>query len=78
MKKLNIGKFLKPGKDIIIELDDEVEYLLNDKAVEAIQRGDRKTVLTRLYDQETYFIDTQRIRDTLLRRGVIDYLDKKK
>ncbi len=75
---MDITKLVKPAKDIVIELDDEVEYLMNDEAVAAVERGDRKINLIRLYDGEIRRVEVERIENTLLKEGVTDYLDKKR
>lgn len=74
---MDIGKFFEPGKNMVIELDDGVEYVVGDHAVEAIQRHDAEVDLVRLYDGETRTVAIERIQDALLKKSAVDYLDKK-
>lgn len=74
---MDIKKLMKAGKDIVVEMDDEVEYVIDGVAVEAIERGDRKINLMRLYDGEIRAIDIERIENILLKEGVTDYLNKR-
>lgn len=71
---MNIDKFLKPRKNIVIEIE-EVEYLLDDNAVSLIKQGDKKIPLVQLYDGQSYFFDVQVVIKTL-EKGVVDYLSK--
>lgn len=73
---INIKKFIKIGKNIVIDLN-EIEYLIDDKAMSALKKGARKIELVQLYDQQRYLVDSQDIQNSLLKKGVIDYLDKK-
>lgn len=73
---MDIRKLLKPGKDIVVEID-EVEYLIDDKAVASMERGDEKVDLIQLYDSRRYPFDIATIEKSLLKNGIIDYLDKK-
>ncbi|MEK7579530.1 MAG: hypothetical protein AAB460_03315 [Patescibacteria group bacterium] len=74
---MDIQKFLKPGKDIVIEMSDGIDYLIDDRAAEAIQKDDEKIDLMRLYDHKVFSIDRKEIESTLLKSGVDDYLDKR-
>lgn len=47
---MNIKPFLKSGKNIVIELDDDVEYIIDDSAVEAIEKGKEKVNLICVID----------------------------
>ncbi len=73
---MDIKKFLKPGKDIVIEIE-EVDYLLDDSAVSSIERGDKKVSLIELYGRQKYLFDAAVIMDVLEKDGVNDYLDKR-
>lgn len=61
---------------MVIEIDD-VEYLVDDKAVEAIERGDEEIDLLRIYDHERISVHVSHIEKKLLVEGASDYLDKK-
>lgn len=72
---MNIQKYMRVGKDIVVGLDDEVEYLLNGAAAEAIQRGDAEVELIRLYDRAVRRVPVSRIEASVAEKGIIDYLD---
>lgn len=72
---MNIQKYMRAGKDIVVELDDEVEYLLNGAAAEAIQHGDEEVDLIRLYDRAIRRVPVSRIEVSVAEKGIIDYLD---
>ena len=74
---IDIHKFVKPGKDIVIDLEDGVEYLVDDNAVVAIERGDQIIELIGLYGGKHYALDIKDILVSLQKKGVIDYLDKR-
>lgn len=76
MKEFDIRKFVKDGKDLAIDLD-EVESLVRDDSLMAIESGDKKIPLLQLFDGQVYFFDIQKIQDSLLKIGVVDYLDKR-
>jgi len=76
MKNKVIDGFIKKNKDIVIDLED-VEYLINDTSLEAIEKGDKNIPLIQLFDGQVYFINLKEIEDSLFRKGAIDYLDKK-
>jgi len=73
---MEIGRFSKPGKDIVVEIND-VEYVLGDKAISSIENNDRKVDLVQLYDQRHYLFTISTIMDSLFKHGVVGYLDKK-
>ena len=73
----NISAFLRPGKDIVIELDDEVEYILNESAVNAVGNGQEQILLIRIIDREPRTISARRIKWAISNSGVVDYLDIK-
>lgn len=73
---MNIRKFLKPGKDIVIEIDD-VEYVLNDKGVSFIERGHKIISLIQLYDGQVYLFDIETVLKAIEKGGIIDYLEKR-
>lgn len=75
---MNIKPFTKKDKNIVAELDDEVEYIINDAAVEAIEKGAEKVTLIRVVDRAPQIISIKRIHWALHKEGVIDYLDKDK
>jgi len=73
---MNISNFVKAGKNMVIELDDEIEYLLDDAAVASIKRGDASARLFRLIDGEPRNFDVKVVEDAVFRKGPVDYLDK--
>ncbi len=75
---MNINKVLKPNKDIVIELDNEVEYIVNDKAIQAIGNDDKEIIIERLIDGKIFKVSLETIKKSLEKNGVIDYLDKRK
>lgn len=75
---MNIKQFVKQGKHIVVELDDEVEYIINGAAVEALENGADKVTLIRVVDRAPQAISAKRIVWALKKEGVIDYLDKDK
>ncbi|HCI05601.1 MAG: hypothetical protein UX26_C0006G0009 [Parcubacteria group bacterium GW2011_GWC1_45_9] len=76
MKTFNLKKFVKKGKNMVIEIE-EVGYLLKDDALAAIEKGDNLIPLLQLYDGYVYFFEFKRVKDSLLDTGAVDYLDKK-
>lgn len=75
-KTFNIHTYIKHGKDMVIELDDDVECIVHDPAIGAIDTGKRVVELIRVIDRKPVRISTRRIKWSLLTKGVIDYLDK--
>lgn len=73
---MNIDKFVKFDKYIVIELDGDVEYLLDDNAVKEIKENKQKIDLVRLIDRKSFLVDRKKIEESLTGKGVIDYLDK--
>ncbi len=73
---MNINQYLKPGKNIVIELHDEVEYLLDDEAVEEIESGNEKVTLKRFADRVSVIMEVGAIENTLQKGGIVDYIDK--
>ena len=74
---MDIKQFTKQGKDIVVELDDEVEYIIDDAAVKEIENGAEKVTLIRVIDRTPQTISVKRIAWALKKEGVIDYLDRK-
>lgn len=75
---MNIKQFVKQNKNIVVELDDEVEYIIDDTAVEVIEKGADKATLVRIVDRAPQAISVKRIAWALKKEGVIDYIDKDK
>ncbi len=75
-KIFNIAKWVKPEKNIVLELDDEVEYIINDNAILEIKSGKDIITLIRVIDRSPQPINSKRIKNTLKKEGVIDYIDK--
>lgn len=51
---MNISKYTKRGKNMIIELHNGVEYLVDNVAEEGLKAGVDEVTLIRLYDREIY------------------------
>lgn len=75
---MNIKLFVKHGKNIVVELDDEVEYIIDDAAVEVIEKGAERVKLIRVVDRAPKTISVKRIRWALHKEGVVDYIDKER
>lgn len=73
---MEFDKFIKPNKNIVIELEDEVEYLLDDESIGQILNKSLKISLKRLVDGAKIAIEIKKIEKSLKTKGVIDYLDK--
>ena len=74
---MDIKQFTKQGKDIVVELDDEVEYIIPEAAEKDLERGAEKVLLVRVVDREPQTISARRIAWAFHKKGVIDYLDRK-
>lgn len=79
---MNLKKYSKSRKSIVIELDNGVEYLIDAIAENSLQENENgtgadKVALVRLYDQELRTTTVKEIETSLSENGVIDYLDKK-
>jgi hypothetical protein len=72
---MNIKKFLKPGKNMVIKISG-IEYLVDDQAVVTIERGDEEINLIQLNDQNHYLFNRLVIKDAINEDGIIGYLDK--
>jgi hypothetical protein len=75
-KGSNLRRFFKKGYRTVIELDDEVEYLIDEKAEEAVKRNDPLIALTRLFDHEILAIETKEVLRCLQKRGPTSFLRK--
>ncbi len=75
---MNIKSFTKKGKNIVVELDDEVEYIIDDAAIESLEKGAEQVTLIRVVDRAHQPISAKRIAWAIKKEGVIDYLDKDK
>lgn len=79
---MNLKKYSKAGKNMVIELDNGVEYLIDTLAEDSLQGGDGssgadKVTLIRLFDREIRVTTAKEIEDSLVENDVIDYLDKR-
>lgn len=72
----NINRFLKSDKDLIIELEDEVEYIIDDEAVLSIKNNKEHIFLIRVIDRKIVPVELEKIKKSLTKKGPIDYLDK--
>ena len=73
---MNIDRFLKRNKILVVELDDEVEYLIDDQAADKIRRGQQFVFVTRVIDRVHRRVSVKRIFWALSMNGPLDYLDK--
>ncbi|MDD5318790.1 MAG: hypothetical protein PHF79_03180 [Candidatus Pacebacteria bacterium] len=74
---LDIQTFVKPGKHMVIKLDEEVEYIIDAYAVADILEGKDRIKLTRVIDRTPQDISLRRIKWAIWKEGIIDYLDAK-
>lgn len=72
--EFNIDTYIKPDFDLVIELDDEVEYLIDKVAVESIKNNESTVSLKRLIDDEMKATTIERIIKALQTNGPSDYL----
>jgi hypothetical protein len=72
---MNIKKFLKPDKNLVIKING-VEYLVDDQAVVTIERGDEEIDLIQLQGQSHYLFNRSVIKDAINEDGIVGYLDK--
>lgn len=70
-------KLLKPGKELVIELEDGIDYLAREDAEAAIRRGDTHIPLIRLYDFKPFLVPISKMAEALKNKDNIDYLDKR-
>ena len=70
-------RLIRPNKHIVIELDDEVEDILDENAIENITKGLERVFLTRVIDRTPHLISVRRIIWALDAEGVIDYISNK-
>lgn len=74
---LDVERYVKVGKDFTIEID-EVEYLFDDTALQAVRNNDTLIPLVELFDRQTYLFNQKKIEEAIAEEGIIDYLDKRK
>lgn len=75
--EFNIDTYTKTGFDLVVELDDEVEYLINKDSIQTIKSNAATVSLKRLIDGEIKIIAIERIIKSLQTRGPVDYLTTK-
>lgn len=73
-KQFNINDYNKPGYNMCLELDDEVEYLLEENAITSIKNNEPTVSLKRLVDGEMCTVAIQKIITALETDGPSDYL----
>ncbi len=73
-EEFNIDANIKQGFDLVVELDDEVEYLIDKEAIASIRNNESTIALKRLIDSEVKIITTERVIKTLQTGGPVDYL----
>ncbi|HRH22527.1 MAG TPA: hypothetical protein PLB51_00845 [Candidatus Paceibacterota bacterium] len=74
--QFNIDTYLKPSKNTVVELDDEVEYIIDDEAVLSIKNNKEHIFLIRVIDRKIVPVELEKIKKSLTKKGPIDYLDK--
>ena len=75
--KFNIKDYIKPQKDIVIELKDSVDYLIDDEAVLSIENNEKTVILKRLYDSKVLIFPTSEVIKCFSEKDRIDYIDNK-
>ena len=73
-QEFNVNTYIKPGFDLIIELDD-VEYLIDMQAVAAIKDNESTIALKRLIDGGVKIASIEQIIKVLQAKGPLDYLE---
>jgi len=73
-EKFNTDQYTKRGFDLVVELDDEVEYLVDKEVVASIKNNEQTIILKRLIDGETKKVAIERIIESLQKIGPVDYL----
>jgi len=73
-ERFDIDQYTKPGFDIVIALDYEVEYILDKEAIESIKNNELTTILKRLIDGEVRIIVIEQIIKSLQVGGPVDYI----
>ncbi len=74
-KEFNIDDFIKPGHNMVVELDDEIEYLLDEEAIAMIKNNEANIFLKRLGDGHIVAITREKIITALDTDGLVDYLE---
>ncbi len=75
--QFNIDTYLKASKNTVVELDDEVEYIIDDEAVLSIKNNKEYVFLIRVIDRKIVPVELEKIKKNLSKEGPIDYLDKR-
>jgi hypothetical protein len=75
VKSFWIRKYIKSGKRMVLELDDEVEYIVDDKAILEIEAGNEQVRLIRVIDRAPQMVSARRIRWAILKDAIVDYID---
>jgi hypothetical protein len=73
---MDIKNYMNEGKNMVIELDNEIEYLIDEVAEKDILKNKNKIKLTRLIDREHFFVEKKLIEKAIQKKGIIDYLDR--
>ncbi|HEY1041528.1 MAG TPA: hypothetical protein VGE63_02275 [Candidatus Paceibacterota bacterium] len=73
---MNILKFVKPGKIMVIEIE-YAEYLFEDEGIQMF-KDDEPLVLVRiLFGGQQYLMPKDVVERAIRKKGIIDYLDIK-
>jgi hypothetical protein len=71
----DINKYMKPGKLLVVELDDGVEYVVGEEGAADLKVGKDGVRAIRLIDRSPQFISARRIMWALAKRGPADYIE---
>lgn len=71
----DIGAYLKPGKILVVELEDGVDHAIFDEGVSDIENGKELVRTIRLVDRAPQTVSVRRIMWALDKEDAIDYID---
>ncbi len=72
---MDITSLYKQGKNMVVELDDGVEYIVDERTFTDIKNGKNKVILIRVIDREPQIISVRRIMWGIEKDGVVDYIN---
>lgn len=61
-------------ENVVVELEDGVEYLIDERAAEDIKKKSPLVIVRRLYDGLISVVTLKRLRNTLKKRGVVAHI----
>lgn len=74
-KEFCIDDYIKPKLNIVVELDDGVEYLIEKEAIASIKNKESTVILKRLFDRKNILLSTKKVITALEVDGPVDYLN---